>query len=288
VKTPPCVQPFYDPSTSTVSYVVHAGPGSQCAVVDPVLDFEPRAGRSATRQADAILAYIAENRLAAAWILETHIHADHLTAASYLKAHAGGRIAIGVGVIAVQQSFAEIFNAGPGFRADGSQFDHLFADDEAFAIGDLPARALATPGHTPDSVTYLVGDAAFVGDTMFMPDDGTARCDFPGGDARLLYASLRRILALPGPTRIFVCHDYQPGGRAPEWQTTVAAQRAANIHVRDGIGEAAFVALRTERDRTLAPPALLMAAVQVNMRAGAWPPAESNGVSYLKLPIDRL
>jgi glyoxylase-like metal-dependent hydrolase (beta-lactamase superfamily II) len=191
-------------------------------------------------------------------------------------------------VVAVQQTFGALFNAGPAFRADGSQFDHLFADGESFAIGDLAARALATPGHTPDGVSYLVGDAAFIGDTMFMPDGGTARCDFPGGDARLLYASLRRILDLPAATRLFVCHDYQPGGRAPSWQTSVAAQRAANIHVRDGVDEAAFVALRTERDRGLAPPVLLIPAVQVNMRAGALPPAEANGVSYLKVPVDLL
>jgi glyoxylase-like metal-dependent hydrolase (beta-lactamase superfamily II) len=284
----PLVEPFYDPATATVSYVVHGGAGSACAVVDPVLDFDQRSGRTATAQADRILAYIAAQRLVLAWLLETHVHADHLTAAPYLKARAGGRIAIGAGVVAVQRTFGALFNAGAAFRADGSQFDHLFADGESFAIGDLAARALATPGHTPDGVSYLVGDAAFIGDTMFMPDGGTARCDFPGGDARLLYASLRRILDLPAATRLFVCHDYQPGGRAPSWQTSVAAQRAANIHVRDGVDEAAFVALRTERDRGLAPPVLLIPAVQVNMRAGALPPAEANGVSYLKVPVDLL
>jgi glyoxylase-like metal-dependent hydrolase (beta-lactamase superfamily II) len=284
----PLVEPFYDPATATVSYVVHGGAGSACAVIDPVLDFDQRSGRTATAQADRILAYIAAQRLALAWLLETHVHADHLTAAPYLKARAGGRIAIGAGVVAVQRTFGALFNAGAAFRADGSQFEHLFADGESFAIGDLAGRALATPGHTPDGVSYLVGDAAFIGDTMFMPDGGTARCDFPGGDARLLYASLRRILDLPAATRLFVCHDYQPGGRAPSWQTSVAAQRAANIHVRDGVDEAAFVALRTERDRGLAPPVLLIPAVQVNMRAGALPPAEANGVSYLKLPVDLL
>jgi glyoxylase-like metal-dependent hydrolase (beta-lactamase superfamily II) len=284
----PLVEPFYDPATATVSYVVHGGAGSACAAIDPVLDFDQRSGRTATAQADRILAYIAAQRLALAWLLETHVHADHLTAAPYLKARAGGRIAIGAGVVAVQQTFGALFNAGPAFRADGSQFDHLFADGESFAIGDLAACALATPGHTPDGVSYLVGDAAFIGDTMFMPDGGTARCDFPGGDARLLYASLRRILDLPAATRLFVCHDYQPGGRAPSWQTSVAAQRAANIHVRDGVDEAAFVALRTERDRGLAPPVPLIPAVQVNMRAGALPPAEANGVSYLKVPVDLL
>jgi glyoxylase-like metal-dependent hydrolase (beta-lactamase superfamily II) len=284
----PLVEPFYDPATATVSYVVHGGAGSACAVIDPVRDFDQRSGRTATAQADRILAYIAAQRLALAWLLETHVHADHLTAAPYLKARAGGRIAIGAGVIAVQQTFGALFAAGPAFHADGSQFDHLFADGESFMIGDLTARALATPGHTPDGVSYLMGDAAFIGDTMFMPDGGTARCDFPGGDPRILYASLRRILALPASTRLFVCHDYQPGGRAPAWETSVAAQREANIHVRDGVDEAAFVALRTERDRGLPPPVLLIPAVQVNMRAGALPPAEANGVSYLKLPVDLL
>jgi glyoxylase-like metal-dependent hydrolase (beta-lactamase superfamily II) len=284
----PLVEPFYDPATSTVSYVVHGGAGSACAVVDPVRDFDQRSGRTATAQADRILAYIGAHRLVPAWLLETHVHADHLTAAPYLKARAGGRIAIGAGVIAVQQTFGALFAAGPAFHADGSQFDHLFADGESFTIGDLTARALAPPEHTPDGVSYLIGDAAFIGDTMFMPDGGTARCDFPGGDARILYASLRRILALPASTRLFVCHDYQPGGRAPAWETSVAEQREANIHVRDGVDEAAFVALRTERDRGLPPPVLLVPSVQVNMRAGALPPAEANGVSYLKLPIDLL
>jgi glyoxylase-like metal-dependent hydrolase (beta-lactamase superfamily II) len=284
----PLVEPFYDPATATVSYVVHGGAGSACAVIDPVRDFDQRSGRTATAQADRILAYIAAQRLALAWLLETHVHADHLTAAPYLKARAGGRIAIGAGVIAVQQTFGALFAAGPAFHADGSQFDHLFADGESFMIGDLTARALATPGHTPDGVSYLIGDAAFIGDTMFMPDGGTARCDFPGGDARILYASMRRILALPASTRLFVCHDYQPGGRAPAWETSVAEQREANIHVRDGVDEAAFVALRTERDRGLPPPVLLVPSVQVNMRAGALPPAEANGVSYLKLPVDLL
>ncbi len=249
----PLVQPFYDPVSSTVSYVVHAGAGSACAVIDPVLDFDPRAGRTSRLQAERILDFIAAHSLVLAWILETHVHADHLTAACVLKSRAGGRVAIGAGVVAVQRVFGELFNVAPGFPSDGSQFDHLFIDDETFAIGDLASRVLATPGHTPDGVTYLVGDAAFVGDTMFMPDGGTARCDFPGGDARLLYRSLRRILDLPTATRLFT----------------------------------AFVALRNERDAALPPPALLLPAVQVNMRAGAVPPPEANGVSYLKIPIDR-
>jgi glyoxylase-like metal-dependent hydrolase (beta-lactamase superfamily II) len=284
----PLIEPFYDPSSATVSYVVHGGAGGACAVIDPVLDFDQRSGRTATTHADAMLAFIAETQLSPAWILETHVHADHLTAAPYIKARAGGRIAIGAGVIAVQKVFAPWFNVGPAFRRDGGQFDHLFADGEGFAIGALAARVMATPGHTPDGVTYVVGDAAFVGDTMFMPDGGTARCDFPGGDAVILFASLRRILALPEATRIFVCHDYRPGGRQAAWQTSVAEQREANIHFRDGVGEAEFVALRTERDRTLPPPSLLIPSIQVNMNAGALPQAEANGISYLKLPIDLL
>jgi glyoxylase-like metal-dependent hydrolase (beta-lactamase superfamily II) len=282
------VQSFYDPATSTVSHVVHDAPGTACAIIDPVLDFDPRSGRTSMASADRLLAYLADNRLDLAWILETHVHADHLTAAPYLKSRAGGRIAIGAGVVAVQRHFAAVFNADAQLRPDGSQFDHLFADGEGFAIGLLEARVVATPGHTPCCVTYLVGDAAFCGDTLFMPDGGTARCDFPGGDARLLYRSLRRLLDLPGETRIHVCHDYQPGGREPAWVATVAEQRARNIHIHDGIDEAAFVALRTGRDAGLALPALLIPAVQVNMRAGALPPPEANGISYLKLPVNLL
>jgi glyoxylase-like metal-dependent hydrolase (beta-lactamase superfamily II) len=282
------VQSFYDAATSTVSHVVHGAAGGACAVNDPVLAFDVRSGRTGAGPADRVLDYVGQAKLSLAWILETHVHADHLTAAPYLKAKAGGRIAIGKGVAAVQRSFAPIFGAEPGFATDGSQFDHLFEDGEAFAIGALEARVLATPGHTPDGVTYVIGDAAFVGDTLFMPDGGTARCDFPGGDAQLLYRSLRRILALPPATRLHVCHDYQPGGREPRWLATVAEQREGNIHVQDGIDEDAFVARRQERDAKLALPALLIPAVQVNMRAGALPPAEANGVRYLKLPIDLL
>jgi len=279
------VKSFYDAATSTVSHVVHGAGETTCAVIDPVLDFDMRSGRTGTEAADRLLAYLGEAGLAVVWILDTHVHADHLTAAPYVKAKAGGRIAIGAGVAAVQKSFAPIFGAEPGFRTDGSQFDHLFADGEAFAIGGLAARVLATPGHTPACVTYVIGNAAFVGDTLFMPDGGTARCDFPGGDAATLYRSLRRILDLPPATRIFVCHDYQPGGREIAWETTVAAQRAGNIHVKDGIAEAEFIAMRTGRDAKLSLPALLVPSVQVNMRAGALPPAEGNGIHYLKLPI---
>ncbi len=284
----PIVHSLYDNATSTVSHIVHAGDGSHAAILDPVLDFDRNSGRTSTASADLLLAYLAEHRLQLAWILETHVHADHLTAAPYLKSRAGGRIGIGAGVVAVQRTFAGIFHAEPEFRPDGSQFDHLFADGERFSVGALEGEVMATPGHTPACVTYRIGDAAFCGDTLFMPDGGTARCDFPGGDAAQLYRSLHRILALPDATRLFVCHDYQPGGREVRWETSVAAERADNIHVHDGVDEAAFVKLRTERDRTLSLPALLIPSVQVNMRAGTLPPAEANGVHYLKVPIDLL
>jgi glyoxylase-like metal-dependent hydrolase (beta-lactamase superfamily II) len=284
----PAIEPFHDKATSTLSYVVHGGRGTPCAVIDPVLDFDAKSGRTRTASADRISAFLEEQRLGLAWILETHVHADHLTAAPLLKARHGGRVGIGAGVVAVQRHFARIFGAEPGFPTDGSQFDLLFADGDEFAVGELAARVLATPGHTPDGVSYRVGDALFVGDTLFMPDGGTARCDFPGGDARILYRSIRRLLALPDETRIFVCHDYQPGGRDLAFETSVAAERACNIHVGDGVDEERFVAMRTARDRTLDLPALLIPAVQVNMRAGALPPPEPNGVRYLKLPLDLL
>lgn len=282
----PLVEAFYDPVTGTVSYVAYETDGGACAIVDPVLDYEPRAGRTSTVGADRLLAFVRARRLTVAWILETHAHADHLTAAPYLKQRLGGRIAIGDRIGAVQTVFRRIFNLEPGFRCDGSQFDHLFGADEEFAIGRLPARAWYVPGHTPADVAYQVGDAVFVGDTLFMPDRGTARCDFPGGDAHQLYRSTRRLLSLPDSTRLFVCHDY-PEGRAPQWQTSVASQRAHNIHLRDGVDEAQFVAMRRARDATLAMPDLLLPAIQVNIRAGAWPPAEGNGVSYLKIPLNQ-
>jgi glyoxylase-like metal-dependent hydrolase (beta-lactamase superfamily II) len=285
---PPEIEPFHDEATSTMSYVVHGGPGTPCAVIDPVLDFDAKSGRTRTQSADRISACIDERRLRLAWILETHVHADHLTAAPLLKRRHGGQVGIGAGVVAVQRHFARVFAAEPGFPTDGSQFDRLFADGDEAALGELSVRVLATPGHTPDGVGYLVGDALFAGDTLFMPDGGTARCDFPGGDPRTLYRSIRRLLALPPATRIFVCHDYQPGGRDLAFETSVAAQRRDNIHVHDGVDEEDFVAMRTARDRALALPALLIPAVQINMRAGAPPPPEANGVSYLKVPLDLL
>lgn len=284
----PEVHALFDPATWTVTYVVHGGPGTACAIIDPVLDYDPKSGRTRTASADRVVAYVEAQRLRVEWILETHAHADHLTAAPYLKAKLGGRTGIGEHIRAVQEVFRGIFNLEPGFRQDGSQFDHLFRDGEAFRIGELEAHVMHVPGHTPADVAYRIGDAVFVGDTLFMPDVGTARCDFPGGDAARLYASVRRILALPPQTRLFMCHDYPPEGRPVAFETTVAEQRAKNIHVHDGVAERQFVDLRTQRDATLEMPVLILPAVQVNIRAGELPPREDNGVAYLKIPIDAL
>ena len=282
----PCVHAFFDPATWTVSYVVYAADGGACAIIDSVLDYDPKSGRTSTATADKLIAFVRQHRLEAAWILETHAHADHLSAAPYLKKHLGGRIAIGEQIRAVQGVFKKIFNLEPGFRLDGSQFDHLFADAEVFKIEELTGEAMHVPGHTPADMAYRIGDAVFVGDTLFMPDVGTARCDFPGGDARTLYRSVRRLLSLPEQTRLFMCHDYPPDGREPQWETTVAEQRAGNIHIRDAVSEDEFVAMRTARDRTLQMPTLILPAIQVNIRAGELPPPEANGTSYLKIPID--
>ena len=284
----PLVQAFFDPATSTVSYVVHGADGGACAVIDSVLDYDPKSGRTSTATADKLIAFVREHRLKVDWILETHAHADHLSAAPFLKKHLGGRIAIGEQIRSVQGVFKKIFNLEPGFSLDGSQFDHLFADGEVFRLGGLEGEAMHVPGHTPADMAYRIGDAVFTGDTLFMPDVGTARADFPGGDARTLYRSIRRLLALPGETRLFVCHDYPPAGREPEWQTTVTGQRALNIHVRDGVSEDEFVAMRNARDKTLAMPTLILPSIQVNIRAGELPPPEANGVSYLKIPVNAL
>ena len=284
----PQVHGLFDPATATVTYIVHDGPGTACAIVDPVLDYDPKSGRTRTASADQVVDFVTAQGLRVEWILETHAHADHLSAAPYLKSKLGGRIAIGHRITAVQQVFKRIFNLEPGFRVDGSQFDVLLEDDQVFHIGRLEARAMAVPGHTPACMAYRIGDAVFVGDTLFMPDVGTARCDFPGGDAKTLYASVRKILALPPETRLFMCHDYPPTDRPIAWETTVAEQRAKNIHVRDGIAEAQFVEMRTRRDATLQMPVLILPSVQVNIRAGERPPAESNGISYLKIPLDAL
>lgn len=288
-KAKPEVTAFFDEDTFTVSYVV-ADPASRvCAIVDSVLDFDPASGRTSRKSADRIIAFIRKRELKLDWILETHVHADHLSAAPYLRKELGGRVGIGFNVTVVQNTFGEVFNAEPEFRRDGSQFDHLFGDGETFRIGGIEAKAIYTPGHTPACMTYVIGDAAFVGDTMFMPDFGTARCDFPGGDARQLYRSIRKILALPPETRLFMCHDYKAPGRDEyRWETTVAEERAKNVHVHDGISEDEFVAMRKSRDATLDMPRLILPSVQVNMRAGDMPPPEANGARYLKLPIDAL
>ncbi len=282
------IEAFFDITTSTVSYLILDRNSRHCAVVDSVLDYDPKSGRTSTAQADRLLARVRELGATVDWLLETHVHADHLSAAAYLHQALGGRLAIGAQITRVQQVFGDLFNAGAGFARDGSQFNHLFQDGETFRIGGLTARAMHTPGHTPACMTYVVEDAAFVGDTLFMPDYGTARTDFPGGDARTLYRSIAKVLALPADTRLFMCHDYLPGGRPLAYESTVAEQRATNIHVRDGISEEAFVAMREARDATLDMPVLILPSVQINMRAGDLPPPEGNGQRYLKIPLNAL
>ncbi|MEY4439258.1 MAG: hypothetical protein RIQ36_722 [Pseudomonadota bacterium] len=284
----PLIHGIFDPATWTVTYVVYDQAGGTCAIIDSVLDYDPKSGRTSTASADQVIAFVKAQQLSVAWILETHAHADHLTAAPYLKAHLGGQTAIGHHITAVQRVFKDVFNLEGSFQVDGAQFDHLLQEDETFAIGQLNAKALYVPGHTPACVAYQVGDAVFVGDTLFMPDVGSARCDFPGGDAKILYASARKILSLPAETRLFMCHDYPPEGRDVKFETTVAEQRAHNIHLHDGIDEAEFVRMRTERDATLAMPVLILPAVQINIRAGEFPPKDDNGVSYLKIPLNAL
>lgn len=283
----PQVRTFFDEATFTATHVVVDPDSRRCAILDPVLDYDPKSGRTSTGSADAVIEWVQGEDLSVDWLLETHVHADHLSAAPYLKERLGGTTGIGERVRDVQETFKNVFNAEPGFRTDGSQFERLFEDGESFRIGGLAGRVLHTPGHTPSCVTYVIGDAAFVGDTLFMPDYGTARCDFPGGDAATLYRSIRKVLSLPPETRLFLCHDYKTKGRDDfVWQTTVAEERARNVHVHDGIGEEAFVEMRQARDRTLAMPVLILPAVQVNMRAGHLPPPEDNGVSYLKIPVN--
>jgi glyoxylase-like metal-dependent hydrolase (beta-lactamase superfamily II) len=284
----PQVQGIYDAATWTVTYVVHNGPGSAAAIIDSVLDYDPKSGRTRTTSADTVMDYVKAHDLKVQWILETHAHADHLSAAPYLKQKLGGKIGIGEQITKVQKVFKGIFNLEPEFRLDGSQFDALLKDEEEFRIGDLTARVMAVPGHTPACVAYQVGDAVFVGDTLFMPDVGTARCDFPGGDAKTLYASVHKLLSLPPETRLFMCHDYPPNNRPIAFETTVAEQRARNIHVHDGISEAQFVEMRTQRDATLEMPVLILPALQINIRAGEMPPKEANGTAYVKIPINVL
>ena len=284
----PVVQSFFDPVTFTASYIVQDPASTACAIIDSVMDFDAAAGRTHTTSADRIIAHVQEHGLQVQWIIETHVHADHLTAAPYLQQKLGGKTVIGASVTIVQETFRKIFHTGSEFIADGSQFDRLVQDGESVAVGAMELRAMHTPGHTPACMTYLAGDAAFIGDTMFMPDYGTARADFPGGDAHALYRSIRKILSLPEGTRLFLCHDYQtPDRHQFVWETTIAAQRAGNVHIHDGISEQEFAKMRTERDATLKMPALILPSVQINMRAGHFPPPESNGVSYLKLPLNQ-
>ncbi|EJM99561.1 MBL fold metallo-hydrolase [Herbaspirillum sp. YR522] len=290
----PIIQSLFDDETSTITYIVFEREGGPCAIIDPVLDYDPRSGRTATRSADKVIDVVRTRRLSVQWLLETHAHADHLSAAAYLKQHLGGAIAIGDAIRSVQRVFKGIYNLEQGFAPDGSQFDYLFHADEAFRIGGLHMRALHVPGHTAADMAYMLEDQdgapqlVFVGDTLFMPDLGSARCDFPGGNAHALYRSARRLLSLPPTTRLFMCHDYPPQGRSAKWETTVAEQRAANIHLHDGVEEGEFVAMRQERDATLGMPLLILPAIQVNIRAGKLPAPEANGVRYLKIPVDAL
>lgn len=282
----PYIEAFFDPATWTISYVVYDEPGGSCAIIDPVLDYDPKSGRTRTISADRIIAFVNEKRLRTEWILETHAHADHLTSANYLKNKLGGKTAIGKEIPAVQETFKKIFNLGTDFIPDGRHFDQLLADGETFRIGKVTATAISTPGHTPADLSYQIGEAIFVGDTLFMPDLGTARADFPGGDARRLFRSIHKLLAYPAETRLFLCHDYAPASRSTRWETTVAEQRAHNIHVHDGIDEHKYVAMRQARDATLDMPHLLLPSIQVNVRAGQMPPPEDNGISYLKIPLN--
>lgn len=284
----PQVHGIFDPATWTVTYVVYEKVGSACAIIDSVLDYDHKSGRTHTTSADKVIAFVKEKNLKVEWILETHAHADHVTAAPYLKEKLGGVTAIGDHIQQVQKVFQGVFNLESSFKTDGSQFGHLLKEDEEFKIGELTGKTLFVPGHTPACVAYQIGDAVFVGDTMFMPDVGTARCDFPGGDAKVLYQSVRKLLSLPNETRLFMCHDYPPTDRAICFETTVAEQREKNIHVHDGVSEAEFVSMRSKRDATLEMPVLILPSVQVNIRAGEMPPAEANGVAYLKIPVNLL
>lgn len=286
----PVVKSFFDEATFTVSHVVHDPSTKKAALIDSVLDFDPPSGRTSHASADALVAYVEAEDLTIEWLLETHAHADHLSAAPYLQEKLGGRLAIGHEIVTVQEVFGKIFNEGTEFRRDGSQFDQLFNDGDRFTVGTLEATVLHVPGHTPACLAYVIGDAVFPGDTLFMPDYGTARCDFPGGDARTLYRSIKRLLSLPDEARVFLCHDYKapPGRTEFAWETTIGAERTGNIHVREGISEDEFVTMRTQRDATLAMPRLILPSVQVNMNGGRPPEPESNGTRYLKLPLNTL
>ena len=283
----PTIAGFFDEATNTVSYIVHDPATCKAAIIDSVLDYEAASGRTSHGSAQRMIDYVEKHGLTVDWLIETHAHADHISAAPYLQEKLGGKLAIGKDIVRVQEVFGKLFNAGTDFQRDGSQFDHLFTDGERFAIGELEGIALHVPGHTPADMAFIVGDAAFVGDTIFMPDFGTARADFPGGDARQLYRSIRRLLSLPDETRLFLCHDYKaPGRDVYAWETTVQQQREGNVHVKDGVTEDEFVAMRSERDSTLAMPTLIMPSVQVNIRGGHLPEPEDNGVSYITIPVN--
>lgn len=282
----PEVTAFFDPGTNTISYVVQDPQSDACAIVDSVMDIDYSAGRISYGHADEIIAFVEARGLQVEWLLETHVHADHLSAAPYIQRRLGGKLGIGAKITLVQETFGKIFNEGTDFQRDGSQFDRLFEDGDTYAIGTMPAFAMATPGHTPACMTHVVGNAAFVGDTLFMPDSGSARADFPGGDAGMLYDSIQEVLRLPDAMRLFMCHDYGPNGRNIQWETTVGEEKAHNIHVGNGTTRSAFVALREARDATLAVPKLILPSLQVNMRAGALPPADDSGKRYLKVPLD--
>ena len=286
--TSPVVKAFFDTDSNTISYVVSDPATAKAAIIDSVLDFNYASGTISYDHANEIIAYIKAEALETEWLIETHVHADHLSAAPYLQGKLGGKIGISEKITEIQTIFGKVFNAGTQFERDGSQFDRLFSDGDDYTIGTLHARVIATPGHTPACMAHIIGDAIFVGDTMFMPDGGTARADFPGGDARTLYQSIKKLLALPPETRMFICHDYGPNGRDIKWQTSVAEQRQNNIHVRDGISEDDFVEMREKRDATLNMPRLIMPSIQVNMRAGYFPEAENNGETYIKVPIQGL
>ena len=284
----PDVVPFFDPATNTISYIVRDPQSNACAIIDSVMDFDYSSGRISFEHADAIIAHVRDKGWQVEWLIETHAHADHLSAAPYIQRHLGGKLGIGANIKIVQETFGKVFNEGTEFQRDGSQFDRLFSDGDSYMIGGMRVVALETPGHTPACMTHVVGNAAFVGDTLFMPDGGSARADFPGGDAATLYRSMRRILALPGEMRLFMCHDYGPNGRDIKWETTVADERAHNIHVRDGISEAEFVALRQARDKTLTMPKLIIPSLQVNIRGGELPPKDPDGRTFLKVPVNAL
>lgn len=284
----PDVKAFFHKPTFTVTYVVSDPDSRKAVIIDSALDYDNASGRTATTAADEVIDFVKTQDLDVEWVLETHVHADHLTAAPYLQEKLGGVIGIGSVVKEVQSTFKKVFNCGDEVADDGSQFQHLFKDGETVEVGGMTIEVMATPGHTPACIIYKIGDAMFVGDTLFMPDFGTARCDFPGGDARTLYRSIQKIFSYPPETRLFMCHDYGPNGRDYAWETTVAEQRADNIHIHDGISEEEFVKMRTERDATLSMPVLILPSIQVNMRAGHFPEAEENGVSYLKVPLNAL